>query len=280
MEPPVSHSSSQHPPPAKRESIARNKAVQLLAYAFFITLLLLTKRDIGYYGLLVFAAMATGIAIYLFKQYRILREIAFFSSVKDHSWLQWFRRRYFFLRIFTLIIGGVLTLSASVYLTTIQLPVLIILAVPVFFFPQFRWFFEAFLRLQLKSLSLNFISNAFAVLTVASLTLLLMIGLKYLELVAVVDQSVLLSSDSVATYVIEKVSHGVPLIQHLGRTLAMFELELLRARELSDGILGDIILLYFLLPSTLTAFAITYFYAGIYRLLSRQRRPTPKPLKL
>lgn len=274
METPATKPSITRPVPAKRGSTVRAKGIQIFAYVLFLTLLLLSKKDIGYYGLLVFGAMAAGIAVYLFKQYKILREIAFYSSVNDHSWLQWFRRRYFFLRLFTLIIGGFLTLTASVYITTIQLPVLIILAVPAFFYPQIRAFYDALLRLQLKSLSLNFISNAFAVFTVASLTLLLMIGLKYLELVAVVDQSVLLSSDSVATYVIQKVTHGVPLIQHLGRTLAMFELELLRARELSDGILGDVILLYFLLPSTLTAFAITYFHAGIYRQLSRQRRPT------
>lgn len=251
-------------------SIATDPRTQILPFSIFVALLVLSKINLGYYGLLVSLAMALSATVYLFNQKKTFRDILFYSSVEEDSWLQWFRRRFIYLWVISFFLSCILILSISVHLITTHLLILFILAIPQFTFPQVRSFFYGLLTLQLKIRSRNCIINTLSVITLGTTTLMLMIGAKYLELMMFVERSVLPTSDSMATYVIEKVQHGIPLIQHLGRTLSMFELELLRARELSGGLMGDIILIYYLLPSTLAAFALPIIYAGIHHFFSKQ----------
>lgn len=255
------------PAPALQSS----RCVPAVAFLLFVSLLVTAKMDLGFYSLFPLILMAAGASTYLAHQKKCFRDILFYAGVRKTSWLNWVRRRAFFIWILSAIISLFFILSVSIYLLTVHPLVLVAIAFPQLAFLPVRKSISVIFQPHLKTRASAFFSNGFTVFLLWLAALAVMVGGKYLELRFFIAEIPLNTSDAMATYVIAKVNHAIPALQHIGRTMPMFELELLRARELAGGQIGDLILIYYLLPSTFAAFALTAVHAGI--LFAVQKLP-------
>lgn len=256
-----------------RQPRQRAQAVTMVLFVLTITL---AKVDLSRHGLSEGFAQAVAfiglsllsitVTSYIFEQSKTFRNIAFYSTIKPRSWLQWFRRRSLLILIVSVFLSLALTIAIQVYLLTVGTYTLVAMTVLQFWFPQLRSYANDILSPELKPGSRSFVRNALTVFFLSCATAILMICVKYWELQRM-EPSVLSTSDGMASHVIASVTHAFPLVQDLGRTLSMFELELLRAKTLADPTIGKCILIYCLLPSITAALALPRSYAGFYDLV-------------
>jgi hypothetical protein len=245
-------------------TIKRVPITHWVAAVFFAALLLVATMD---WGLVVNGAVmlliAACIATYLFHQLRYSREILFYSHIREDSWLQNWRKRTALPLIFAIVSGILLAVSLQVFLLTVPWMILLcIIPLQWLFFPL-RFYWMRKLNPHLKSRSKMLLANTLSVVVLGLLSLVGLIVGKWLDLHFFINRELLLIPDDMADYVIARIEYTPLLIQHLARTLLMFELELLRAYTHAEGWFGTLILLYFLLPSTLAAFTLPALHAGV-----------------
>lgn len=236
--------------------------MRFFAFLIFLTLCIAAKLDMGNFSVIPIVLMIIAGTYYLFHQKVLLRDIFFHANVKRSSGLHWLRRRHLFLYLVSILESSVLCIAIFIFAINAHMYALLTLAALQISFEPVRQTIAKSLEPHLKVKSKFFISNLFSIIICGSVTLVLMIAVKYYEFLHI-DNHVLASSNDMASYVIGKVNHGFTVFQHIARTLSMFELELLRAKQLSGGIIGNIILIYFLLPSSIAAFGLPIVCAGL-----------------
>ncbi|MCC5788868.1 MAG: hypothetical protein JJT75_04485 [Opitutales bacterium] len=246
------------------------------AYAYTIAsfggLLYFSKTDAGWFSLMAFVLMAVAATSYLFLQKKDFREIFFYATVREQSPLQFFRYRQLGLLLVAAVLGIFLVLSLSVFLLTVSWMVLATASLPLLLFPVLRRLYWRKLSPQFKTHSGLCLTNFLTTLTLGLLIMaFLMVG-KWIELKFLLHDYHLATAGHMADYVIGKVEHSLLWLQHLGRTLNMLELQVLRIHQYAEGGAAHFLLFYFLLPSTLAAFAIPVIFSGIYFLFKGKSR--------
>jgi hypothetical protein len=223
----------------------------------------LSTIDVGRLNFLVLGLLALSAAVYLFHQGRGAREIFFYANVEEGSCLQKYRLHLFFLLVLSLAAGMMLVVSLLIFLLTVHWVVLaVVLPVQLLFSPVRSWLLVR-TRRHLKRHSRRIVANFLTVLLLGSLTVLFLIGAKWVEMQFFISQVTLLTADNMVNHVVSRVEYSMVWVQHLARTLTMFELQLLRAHGFAEGWVANLILIYFLLPSTLAAFALPVIHGGI-----------------
>lgn len=248
--------------------------IQVCAAVVFISLLALSSSHHGpLLALSVYLIIAAGISVYLYCQGREFKEIVFHTHIREGSWIQIFRRRQAGLFLVSLVAGLVLALSLSVFLLTVHWLTLASVVLVPLLFPGIRRFYWRKTGNHLKHRSRICVTNLLTTVTLGLVMMVAMIAAKWIQLHYFVGDFVLGASDHMANYVISQVNHGLIWFQHLGRTLAMFELELLRAQQMAYGWWGHALLIYFLLPSGVAALTLPIFYSGLYFLFKGSHIP-------
>ena len=240
------------------------------AWTIFLSLLFLAALDPGPLNGPVLGAMVLGAGAYLFRQQKEMKEIFFAAHIRPDSWLQFFRFRQLGLVLVALVSAAVLVLSLIVFLLTIHPSILFSVGLLMGLLPLLRTFFWNRLSRQFQDRSGRFLTNLLTTLTLGVMSMVTMIAAKWVQLTVFISDFTLRDADHMADYVIHHVNHSILWLQHLGRTLVMFELHILRAHLYAEGWLGHALLGYFLLPSTLAAFALPVLFAGILFLCQGQ----------
>ena len=248
-----------------------------VAGALFIPLILLAPFNKGVvFNSLIVLLIAMAASYYVFQQLRYGKEIVFYSHVNEESRLQKFRNGIVMMIPIALAVGIILSLSLLVFLLTVPIPVLVVaIALPLLFY-RLRNLFLRRLKSDLKENSRQLLANSCTVITLGVAITLSMMVMKWIQLEFFTNHELLMIPDEMAEHVMGSINYEPVLIQYLARTMMMFELELLRASHFAEGWFGTIIMLYFLLPSTLAAFAMPTIYAGILFICRGERaRITP-----
>lgn len=246
----------------------------LLSYA---GLLYLAKFDAGWFSLIALLLMTLASTSYLFGQKRDFKEVFFYAHIQDDSPLQFFRRRQVGLLLLSIVIAVFLTLSLSVFLLTVSWIILAVASLPLLLYPLVRRGFWRKLSPQFKTHSGWCLTNFLTTLTLGVLVMFLLIVGKWVELKFFIHEYHLATAGHMADYVISRIDHSLIWFQHLGRTLAMLELQILRIHQHAEGWAAHFLLFYFLLPSTFAAFAIPVLFSGMYFLYEGKASRPPKP---
>ncbi|MCH8475408.1 MAG: hypothetical protein LAT55_09295 [Opitutales bacterium] len=256
----------------------RSPRIHANGWAFIYTilsysgLLYLSKTDAGWVSFLALLLMTIAAISYLFLQKKDFREIFFYATVRNESPLHFFRYRQVGLLLVAGVLGIFLVLSLTVILLTLSWNVLTVASLPLLLFPIMRGFYWRKLSPQFKAHSGLCLTNFLTTLTLGLLIMaFLMVG-KWIELKLFLHDYHLATAGHMADYVIGNVEHSLLWLQHLGRTLNMMELQILRIHHYAEGWAAHFLLFYFLLPSTLAAFALPVIFSGIYFLFSGKSR--------
>lgn len=244
------------------------------AALIFFPLIVLSTLDVGRLNFLVLGLLAASAAVYLYHQGKGAREIFFYAHLEETSFLQKFRLSLFFLLVLSLATGIVLVVSLLVFLLTVHWVVLAVVLPLQFLFIPLRSRLLVRTQKHLKRHSRMVLANFLTVLLLGSTTVLLLIGAKWVEMRFFIPEFTLLTADNMVSHVTSRIEYSLAWVQHLARTLNMFELQLLRAHGFAEGWVAHLILIYFLLPSTLAAFALPVIHGGISLLcLGRNNWP-------
>jgi hypothetical protein len=233
------------------------------AAVIFASLVILSTMNLGRLNWVVILLMGLAATVYLFNQGRGAREIFFRAHVRESSRLQKFRVGYLFVLLVAFGGGFTLAVSLVVFLLTVHWVVLAAVVAVQFFFVPVRARLLSWLHPHLKLNSQALLSNFLTVATLGATSVIVLIVAKWVEMKFFIPDAVIANVDFMAARVIARVSYDIIWVQHLARTLSMFELELLSAHRFAVGWVAQIILIYFLLPSTLAAFALPVIYAGL-----------------
>lgn len=235
----------------------------------FFSLVSLSALNMGRWNYLFIILMGLSVSGYLFFQGWAVKEILFRSHIRDDSTVQRFRAGFILVLVIALAAGFGLSLSLLVFLLTVHgFVLLMVLAAQLLFVPVhakvMRW-----VQPHLKYHTRVVVCNYLTVLVLGGLTLATLILAKLVQMHWFIDDLVLISSDNMASYVMDRVTYDIVWVQHLARTMDMFELQLLRAYEFADGWFALLMLIYFLLPSTMAAFTLPLVYGGIRMFMGK-----------
>ena len=234
--------------------------------ASYTGLLFFFKNDWGWLTAVAFLLLTFSAISYLYLQKRDFKAIFFYATVREDSFLQFFRNRQLGILLLSSLLGIFLVLSLSVFLLTVSWIVLAAASLPLLFFPSIRRFYWRKLSPQFKRQSGLCLTNFLTTLTLGLMIMILLMAGKWAELKFFIHDYHLATAGHMADYVIGKVEHSLLWFQHLGRTLTMLEMQILRIHQYAEGWAAHFLLFYFLLPSTLAAFTIPIVFSGMYFL--------------
>lgn len=235
-------------------------------------LLYFFQNNLGWLTGLSFLLLTMPAIAYLYLQKRDLKKIFFYASVREDSPLQFFRNRQLGIFLIASTLGAFLVLSLSVFLLTVSWVVLTIASLPLVLLPFLRKYYGDKLSPLFKTTSGVCLTNFFTTLTLGLLIMVLLMAGKWVELKFFIHDHHLATAGQMASYVNDKVNHSLIWFQHLGRTLHMMDLQVLRIHQYAEGWAAHFLLFYFLLPSTLAAFTMPIIFSGLYILFKGKHR--------
>lgn len=235
----------------------------IIVFTTFAALIFLGPLDKGAgANTSVLLLFTLGIATYCFVQGRHMRELLFCAHIQETSWLQRFRLSHVLLYLTAALTALFLAVALLLFLLTTPSVVLLFLLIAQLFFLPLRAKILQWTETHLKEHSRQFLSNFLTVAIFGFLNCLILIAAKWIELKFFMDPVLLRDSHLMAAYVNDQVNFSPLEVQHLARSVLMFELEMRRLHSLTDGLAASIIFFYMLVPATMAAFAVPILLAG------------------
>lgn len=234
----------------------------LHTWLIFSGLVVISTIDLGWWVGIPLFMMGLSVFYYLFRQAMGFKNIFFYANVRDDSSWQRFRIGVIIPAFFALLGALVLPFSLVVFLLTVHpVTLTLVLLLQLIFFP-IRFFYRRLFVAHLKPHSRRVLVNFATVFSLGVVTTVALILAKWVEFRYLLGSDILNTADHMADYVEARVNHGVIYLQHLARTMQMFDLQLARAYWFAQGWVAHLILIYFLIPSTLAAFALPLIQGG------------------